>query len=149
MQMNAQLPCRKLRHNMQRISIIYTFQNSILDHIASAGEQPSILRTPDRTFFRRLEDEQDRACQLLPEGCQRFGGSQQHRGMGIMAAGMHNSRIHRFVRQLILLPNRQSIHIGPQQNDRTAARKPLQCADYAHSEMTANIPPHRNSPFFQ
>ena len=41
-----------------------------------------------------------------------FSGAKQHRGVPVMAAGVHLARIGRAVRQVGLLIHRQRVHVG-------------------------------------
>ncbi|MGY4458816.1 hypothetical protein ACVWYI_002776 [Bradyrhizobium sp. LB13.1] len=66
-----------------------------------------------KTFFRRLEDEVDRAAPAGVGGEQR-GGAEQRSGMPVMAAGMHHAGIFRAVGQARVFGDRQRIHVGAQ-----------------------------------
>jgi len=68
---------------------------------------------------------------------QMLGRSQKHRGVAIMAAGMHAAGIARDMRKIILLGDMQSIHIGAQCHRSVARHRSLQDADHTRSRNTA------------
>ena len=78
-------------------------EQAVADHGACAG--PALLR--------RLKDHDGRTCEVTGFG-EVFGRAQQHRGMAVMAAGVHLARHRRAVRQPGRLIDRESVHVGPQ-----------------------------------
>ena len=91
----------------------------VLEHRARAAQ----------SFFGRLEDEVDRAVEVarLGEIARR---AEQHRGVPVMAAGMHHARPGRLVRHLVRLEDRQRVHVGAQP-DRDRPIALAQHADHA------------------
>lgn len=71
-------------------------------------------------LFRRLEDQRHTAAEATRLG-QVFRGPEQHRGMAVMAAGMHDARHGRSMGNPGFLSDRQSVHIGTQPNRRPLA----------------------------
>ena len=61
----------------------------------------------------RLEDHHRGAGEIARLG-EVFGGSQQHRGVAVVAAGVHLAGHRRLIRQAGLLLERQRIHVGAQ-----------------------------------
>ena len=78
-------------------------------------------------LFRRLEDEIDGAGEIAGFG-QIAGGPEQHGGMAVVAAGMHDARICRGIGQPGRLDDRQCVDVGTQP-DRALRR--LAAADHA------------------
>ena len=63
-----------------------------------------------------------------------FGGAEQHRGMAVMAAGVHLPRHGRFVGEVGRLFDRQRVHVGAQANHLAAG---LAAADDANNAGSA------------
>ena len=80
-------------------------------------------------FLGGLEDEVDGAVEV-PRPGEVFGGAEQHRGVDVMAASMHLAVVCRAVREIVLLVEKQRVHVRPQ-TDRSVARPALQRADDA------------------
>ena len=76
---------------------------AVLDHRGSAGA----------ALFRRLEDH-DRVAGEIPGLGEIARRAQQHRGVAVMAAGVHQARGLGGVRQVGLLLDRQRVHVGAQ-----------------------------------
>jgi hypothetical protein len=89
-------------------------------------------------FFGRLKQEDDRPRQLRLHRAQNGGGAQQHRGMRIVAAGVHHANALAVVLRrdgglegdVHLLRDRQRVHVGPQRDHRAGTRAP-QHGDHA------------------
>ncbi len=60
-----------------------------------------------------LEDEHHRALEIAMRG-KVFRRSQQHRGMPVVAAGVHAAFMPRTMREQVLLVHRQRVHVGAQ-----------------------------------
>ena len=82
---------------------------------AEAVHQPVIDHglAASAAFFRRLEDDNGRAGEI-PGLREIAGGTEQHGGVAVMAAGVHLSRNGRLVRQVARLLDRKRIHVGAQ-----------------------------------
>ncbi len=93
---------------------------AVLDH-----RQPAAA-----ALLRRLEDDHGGAGEIACLG-QIFGGAEQHRGVAVMAAGMHLARHRRFVRQAGFLLERQRVHVGAQPDDLFAGLAAADDADDA------------------
>ena len=61
----------------------------------------------------RLEDEMDGAVEVARRR-EILGGAQQHRGVAVMAAGMHAALVLAAVIERVVLVHRQGIHVGAQ-----------------------------------
>ena len=64
-------------------------------------------------LFGRLEDH-DRVAGEIARFGEIAGGAQQHRGVAVMAAGVHLAGVFRGIRQIGRLLDRQRIHVGAQ-----------------------------------
>ena len=91
----------------------------VLDHRQSARA----------ALFRRLEDHDRRAGKIAGLG-EILRGAQQHRGMAVMAAGVHLAGRLRGIREVGLLLDRQRVHIGAQP-DHAAGPAATDDADHA------------------
>ena len=89
-------------------------------------------------LLRRLEDHHRGAGEIARLG-QIFGGSEQHRGVAVVAAGVHLAGHRRLVRQAGLLLERQRIHVGAQPNHLGAG---LAATDDADDAGTADAGHH-------
>ncbi len=78
----------------------------VLDHGQGAGA----------ALLGRLEDDHGGAGEIAGFG-QILGGAEQHRGVAVMAAGVHLAGNGRLVGQPGLLFERQRVHVGAQPND--------------------------------
>ncbi len=104
------------------------FEQTLLDHDATAAIP----------LLGRLENEMHRAFEvsLAAQRRQSLGRTQQHRGMAVMTAGMHLSRMARAVLEGIEFVERQRVHVGAQADGATAAAG-LQAADHAGAGQAA------------
>ena len=91
---------------------------AVVDHGLAAGA----------AFFRRLEDHDRGAAEIAGLG-EIFGGAKQHRGVPVMAAGMHLSGHRRLVRQTGRLLDRQRVHVGAHADGLAAAGRLLALDD--------------------
>ncbi len=62
-------------------------------------------------FFGRLEDEDNSAIELAVLG-EMLGRAEQHRGVSVVAAGVHTPGMGRTVLERVDFLNRERIHIG-------------------------------------
>ena len=99
---------------------------------AEAGDQPVLdhRQTAGAALLRRLEDHHGGAGEIARLG-EIFGGAEQHRGVAVMAAGVHLARHGRFVRQAGFLLERQRIHVGAKPDDLVARLAAADDADDA------------------
>ncbi len=98
-----------------------TIHQAILDHRRRAGA----------ALFRRLEDDDGVTGEIAGLG-EITRRTQQHRGVAVVAAGMHLARRFRLVRQIGVFLDRQRVHIGAQADRlRAAARSRLAALDHA------------------
>jgi len=67
-------------------------------------------------FLAGLEHQFYGAFPLVFQLIQYFGGAQEHRGMHIMAAGMHDAIVLRLIINLVFFFNGEGVHIGPEGN---------------------------------
>mgnify|MGYP003326132312 CR=1 FL=1 len=88
------------------------------------------------TFLGRLEDEVDGAGEV---GIARevLRGAEQHRGVPVVAAGVHLVLVHRGVREVVLLLQVQRVHVGAQADRLLAGPAALQRADHARGGEAA------------
>ncbi len=93
---------------------------AVLDHRQGAGA----------ALLRRLENHHGGAGKIARLG-EIFGGAEQHRGVAVMAAGVHLARHGRFVRQAGFLLERQRVHVGAQADDLVAGLAAADDADDA------------------
>jgi len=80
----------------------------------------------------RLEDEIDdtvRAAVALRR--KHFGRADQHRGVAVVAAGMHAAFVFRAMGKRVQLRQRQRVHVGAQPDHRSLPRPHAQAADHA------------------
>ena len=92
-------PVVQAEHRLDREAL----EQAILDH----------HRRPTFRFLGRLENEGDDAVEIRMPG-QVARRAEQHRGVAVMAAGVHLSLMSRVVRKLVHLDQRQGIHVGAQ-----------------------------------
>ena len=77
--------------------------HAVLDHLAAAAA----------ALLGRLEDHHGGAGEIARLG-QVARGAQEHRGVAVVAAGVHLARHGRLVRQVVRLDDRQGVHVGAQ-----------------------------------
>ena len=124
---------------MHAIDLIHREQleETVLDHLLAAA----------LTFFGRLENQLYGAGEITGFG-KVFGRAEQHRGVAVMAAGMHFSVILGAMLGRAFFLDRQRIHVGAQADGRTVAAIAL---DACHHTRTAEPPvyfkPHLRQPF--
>jgi hypothetical protein len=82
-----------------------------------------------KAFLGRLKDEVHGAVEIARLG-KVTRGAEQHRGVAVMAAGVHHARLRRLVGYVVRLEDRQRIHVGAQA-DRDRAVAFAQHADNA------------------
>ena len=103
---------RDPRPVMQRVDGVHreALEQPLFHHFARAAE----------VLFRRLENKVDGAAELT--GLRQMGGGrQQHRGVAIVAAGVHDPGAARTVADAPQLGDRQGVHIGAQADNRPGA----------------------------
>src|SRR5688572_10229075 len=88
---------------------VQPLNRAIIDHPGSAT---FTLMIP--AFLGRLKEQPDFAIKKLI--LEQHSRSHEHRGMSVMAAGMHFPWNFRFIFYLVCFQNRQSIHICPDTN---------------------------------
>ena len=97
-------------------------EDALLQHQLGAGR----LLLDGHALLGGLEDEQDLAGEVLPHRDERPRGVEQHRDVGVVAAGVHHpdrlplpgrGRL-AGERQVDLLGDRQRVHVGAQRDDR-------------------------------
>jgi hypothetical protein len=109
-------------------------EQSVLDHHPGAAT----------ALFGGLEDKVDGPLEV-PRLAEDFGGTQQHRGMAVVTAGMHAARAPRAVPEVVGLVHRQAVHVGPQPD--RAHRVAL--AQSTHHAGLAEAPGHLDAPLLQ
>ena len=90
-----------------------------------------------------LEDEMNRAVEIQPRPvfAEVAGGTEQHRGMPVVAAGVHPAGVDGTVSKIIFFHDRQRIHVGAQADGARAAAL-AQSADNAGSgQATVHFQP--------
>jgi hypothetical protein len=103
---------------------------SVLDHGERAGG----------ALLRRLEND-DRGAGKVTRLGEISGGAQQHRGVPVMAAGMHLAGNGRLVRQARFLLERQRVHVSAQPNDAPIFRQFMLGGGYARQTSCRIIVP--------
>ena len=103
---------------------------AVLDHGLAAGA----------ALLRRLEDHHRGAVEIARLG-EVLGGAEQHRGVAVVAAGVHLAGHRRLVRQAGRLLDRQRIHVGAQP-DHLARSAALAAADDADDAGAADAGHH-------
>jgi hypothetical protein len=83
------------------------FQDALFNHAQCTGD-----------LLVGLKDEFDGPCEVVPVLRQHLGRDQQHGHMGIVAAGVHHSRIFGPVIDIIFFDHRQGVHVCPEHEDR-------------------------------
>ena len=79
----------------------------------TAPRRAASLRLTDEG--RKLLDSVDAAAELAAQVTEHPGARGQHRGVGVVSAGVHTTRHGRTKREAGVLGHRERIHIGPQQ----------------------------------
>src|SRR5947209_8617773 len=114
---------RHARHVVHAIDLLdaEALHHAVLDHLAPAAA----------ALFGWLEDHDRRAGKIARFG-EVFRRAEEHRGMPVMAAGVHLARVGGAIRQVGLFIHRERVHVGAQPNDFSGAL-PLATndADYA------------------
>mmetsp|Transcript_70481 Transcript_70481/g.166212 ORF Transcript_70481/g.166212 Transcript_70481/m.166212 type:complete len:304 (+) Transcript_70481:1718-2629(+) len=108
-------PVVRAEHGLHRELL----EQAVLDHLAGAAA----------AFLGGLEDEVDRAVEVAMRG-QVLGGRQQHRGVAVVATGVHAAEVAAGVRELVALGHRQRVDVGAQAH-RTVRAAVLDDADDA------------------
>ena len=72
-------------------------------------------------LLARLEHQEHAPGQLLAPGHEEARGSQQHRHVGVVAAGVHRARLLGGELQPRLLGQRQAVHVGAKEDRRAGA----------------------------
>jgi hypothetical protein len=106
------------------------FEKAVLEHEAGAV----------MAFLSRLEHEGDGSGELGPPRRQGPGRADQHRGVGVVAAGMHHPRVARGEGEPRLFGHRERVHVAPQK-DRAAivAAAAQDCDDSAGRGTLAKL----------
>ena len=119
---DAELSERNTRIIMHAVDFLdaEAADQSVLDHGRRAGA----------ALLRRLENHHRRAGEVARLG-EIFGGAKEHRGMPVMAAGVHLAGDGRLIRQAGFLLDRQRIHVGPHADNLAAGFSPADDADHA------------------
>ncbi len=110
------------------------FEQPVLQHLQRAAD----------ALFGRLEDEVDGAVEV-PRFRQVLGRAQQHRGVAVMAAGVHLAGVLAGVRQVRRFQDRQRVHVGAQA-DRCL---PVAVAQDADDACLADAAMDLDPPFLQ
>ena len=102
-----------------------------------ALEQAVVHHAPGaaQAFFGRLEDEVERAAEAARFG-QLARGGEQHGGVAIVAAGVHQARTLAGMGQAGFFLDRQGVHVGPQP-DRARPVAAAKAADHAGATEAA------------
>ena len=110
-------------------------EQPVIQHRLGAGEP----------LLGGLEDEVHRAREI-PRLGEVFRRAQQHRGVPVMAAGMHAVRCARAVGEVVGLLHRQRVHVRAQA-DRPVAAGRFAPAQDAHHPRAAEAAMHLDAPF--
>ena len=102
--LNRDLAGRHANSDVQRDGAINlrVFQNLVIDHGNGAA----------RAFLGRLEHELDRAVELVAQSAEDLGRTHQDGRVKIVPAGVHHTGFGRLVGDVVLLVDRQRIHVG-------------------------------------
>ncbi len=86
-------------------------ERPLLDHAAAAG-----LAFVVPALLARLKEQSDVAGELaaVGPGLEQGGRSQQHRGVGVVTAGVHDAGPFRVELGAVLLEDGERVHVGPQ-----------------------------------
>jgi hypothetical protein len=85
-------------------------EQALVDHALAAAV----------VFLRRLEHEMDRAVEVARRG-QIARRAEQDAGVAVVAAGVHHARTRRRIGDIVLLLDRQRVHVGAERNRSLAA----------------------------
>src|SRR6185369_11324633 len=107
-------------------------EEAVLDHLARAAA----------AFFRRLEDEVDRAVEVAVPG-EMLGCREQHGYMPVVAAGVHLALVPAGVAEGVELLHRQRIHVGAQANRARTGAVPHDADDPRRTQAAVD----RDTPF--
>ena len=107
-------------------------------------EQPLLHHDPATAepLLAGLENEMHGAVEIARRG-EIARRAEQHRGMPVMAAGMHLAVMRRAVRKLVHLLHRQAVHVGPEPDRAQRVAAPYR-ADHARLGEAAM---HLDAPF--
>ena len=112
-----------------------TFEQAVRQHGEGAAA----------AFLGRLEDQVQRASEIGVFG-EVAGGAEQHRGVAVMAAGVHLARDGGRIGRAGLLVDRQGIHVGTQPDGPLAGTAP---GDGAHDTGPADALGYGDAPLTQ
>ena len=118
-----------------------------VDRVAGKALEQIVLQHGQRAadaFLAGLEDEVHRAVEVARLR-QVARGAEQHRGVAVMAAGVHLAVVAAAIREVVGLVDRQRVHVGAQA-DRGLAVAGAQHADHAG---VADAAVHLDAPFLQ
>ena len=110
---------------------VQAFQRLLLNHQAAAAV--AIGFTP--FFFARLEEQAYFPRRSIRHFIEQLGDAEQHGGMRVMAAGVHQAGGLRFVGDLVRFLDRQGIHIGANANRRPPFADPRHHARLRHADF--------------
>ncbi len=88
-------------------------------------------------LFGRLEDQRDGTGEIAGLG-EIFRGAEQHRGVPVMAAGMHMARRLRRIGLAGFLDDRQRVHVGAQPDHRALSQPAADDRDNARAADTGD-----------
>ena len=104
------------------------FEQAVADHRARAALGMAVGAAIAERFFGGLKDQMDRAIEIARRG-QMLGGAEQHRGVAVMAAGVHHARIGRAVIRCARLGHWQRVDIGADADRAVRLSSPERCDD--------------------
>ena len=119
-----------------------------VDLVAGEALEETILHHLKRAacaFLARLEDEHDRALEVLVLG-EIFSSGKKHRHVAVMPAPMHLALILRLPLAASLLGHRERIHIASERDRAAGTEIPVNHADNARAPDMFR---HLNSPAFE
>ena len=102
------LPCLEPREQVHARHERRTLDDTCRDHIP---------RPAGRKLLGVLEDEPHLALELVTPVDEDLGRCQQHRGVAVVAAGVHHARPRRCVRQVVFLQDRQRVHVSAENDE--------------------------------
>ena len=86
-------------------------------------------------FLARLEEQADFTGWAVGQLVEHLGDAQQHGGMGIVPAGVHQAGCARFIRHIVRFLNRQRIHIGADADRRAPFADARHHAGFSHADF--------------
>jgi len=92
----------------------------VIDRLRALGVEDALFdHHPGATaaLLGGLEEDLHGARELVPAVVQHPGDAHEHRGVGIVAAGVHDAVVERLVLDIVLLVDRERVHVGAQQDD--------------------------------